>query len=193
MKKLPVSSRRLKASSNRFDPFNNRLSRDIRNTLSEAIVEALNRVDRSPYRNTAAQWLANELDDVYVDYIQDRLKRYDQVFEDVDQNHIINPRYQALLLWNQSLFFEVHEQLEQLWHKTTGDERETLKGLIQAAGVYIHLKYNHLRAAEKLAIKSAERLQNNSGQLTFIRNLDVLLVKLKTLDKPPPQLIRAEK
>jgi hypothetical protein len=193
MRKLRASSRHLEASSDHFDPFNNRLSRDIRNTLSEAIVEALNRVDRSPYRNTAAQWVADELDDIYVDYIQDRLKRYDQVFNNVNQNRINNPRHQALILWNQRLFFEVHEHLEQIWHKTTGDEHAALKGLIQAAGVYIHLEYNHLRAAEKLAIKSAERLQKNSGHLTFIGNLDMLLVKLKTLDEPPPQLIRAEK
>jgi hypothetical protein len=189
MKKLPPSSRPPKAAPERFDPFDNRLSRDIRNTLSEAIVEALSQADTSPYRNTAAQWLSNDLHDIYVAYIQDRLRRYDLVFDRVIKHRIIDARHQALILWNQRLFFEVHEHLEQIWHSTTGDEREALKGLIQAAGVYVHLKYNHRTAAERLAVKSVDRIQKFSNYLAFIGNLDVLLVKLKGLDISPPRLI----
>ena len=189
MRKLSASSRQNKSSAACFDPFNNRLSRDIRNTLSEAFVEALMQADQAPFRSMAERWLSENLDDVYVTYIQDRLNRYDQAFDQLSVNRIIDAKRQALILWNWELFFEVHELLERVWQKTVGDEHEALKGLIQAAGVYIHLEYNHRRAAEKLAIKSAGRLQKNSGHLTFIGNLDVLLVKLKNLDEPPPQLL----
>jgi hypothetical protein len=61
MKKQSVSSQPQKTSPARFDPFNNRLSRDIRNTLSEAFVDALLHIDKSRYQSTAEQWLARNL------------------------------------------------------------------------------------------------------------------------------------
>ena len=189
MRKPSDSSNQRKSSSAGFDPFNNRLSRDIRNSLSEAIVEALSLSDKSPFLNMAARWQADNLDDVFVTYIQDRLKRYDQAFDQIYIHRIGDTRLQTLILWNQQLFFEVHELLEQIWRRTTGDEREALKGLIQAAGVYVHLEYRHRSAAEKLAGKSADRIQKFSEYLTFIGNLNELLIKLKSLDNSPPQLL----
>jgi hypothetical protein len=188
MDKQSVSSHPKKTSPARFDPFNNRLSRDIRNTLSEAFVDALLQVDKSRYQSTADQWLARNLDDLYADYIQDRLKRYDRVFDQIMINRINDAKLQTLIIWNHGLFFEVHEHLERIWQKTTGDEYQALKGLIQAAGVYIHLKFNHRPAAARLAIKSSDRIQKYSECLTFIANLKLLLDKLKNLDIIPPQL-----
>ena len=60
--------------------------------------------------------------------------------------------------------------------------------MIQAAGVYIHLKYDNRAAAERLAIKSSIRIRKYADCLTFIANLNMLLDKLKHLDKDPPQL-----
>lgn len=188
MKKQSVSSRPQKKSCARFDPFNNRLARDIRNTLSAAFVDAMLQVDKSRYQRTAEQWLARNLDDVYAGYIKDRLKRYGHVFDQIKLNRINDAKLRALIIWNHGLFFEVHEHLERIWQKTTGDEYQALKGLIQAAGVYIHLKFNHRPAAERLAIKSSDRIQKYSDCLTFIANLNLLLEKLKNLDIIPPQL-----
>jgi hypothetical protein len=188
MKKQSVSSRPKKKSCARFDPFNNRLARDIRNTLSAAFVDAMLQVDKSRYQRTAEQWLARNLDDVYAGYIKDRLKRYGHVFDQIKLNRINDAKLQALIIWNHGLFFEVHEHLERIWQKTTDDEYQALKGLIQAAGVYIHLKFNHRPAAERLAIKSSDRIQKYSDCLTFIANLNLLLEKLKNLDIIPPQL-----
>ena len=61
--------------------------------------------------------------------------------------------------------------------------------MIQAAGVYIHLKYDNRAAAERLAIKSSIRIRKYADCLTFIANLNMLLEKLKNLDSAPPQLM----
>ena len=71
MEKQPSSLRQKASSAARFDPFNNRLARDIRNALAEKFVDALLRADKSGYQRTADQWLAKNLDDEYSSYIQD--------------------------------------------------------------------------------------------------------------------------
>jgi hypothetical protein len=173
---------------NSFDPFNHRLSRDIRNSLAEALVDALQAADKSCYQRTAERWLARSLTDACAGYIQDRLQRYDDVFEQVRVNAIDDAKRQVLVSWNLGLFFEVHEQLERIWLKTSGDEYQALKGLIQAAGVYIHLEFDRRPAAEKLAVKSSDRLQKYADCLLFIGNLDMLLENLKDLGSAPPLL-----
>jgi hypothetical protein len=173
---------------NCFDPFNNRLSRDIRNSLAEAFVDALQAADQSCYQRAAAKWLARNPADAYAAYVHDRLKRYDDVFAQIKISSIADAKRQVLVSWNHGLFFEVHEQLERIWLKTSGDEHQALKGLIQAAGVYVHLEFDRRPAAEKLALKSLERIQKYSDCLPFIRNLDMLLEKLKDLNTAPPPL-----
>jgi hypothetical protein len=180
-------------SSVSFDPFTNRFSRDIRNSLSEALVQALIQSDQSCYRLVGERWLAGNPDDVHTDYIQDRLKRYNRAFDQIRVNRIEDPKHQAIVLWNLGLFFEVHEHLEAIWHQAIGDEHQALKGLIQAAGVYVHLKFRHRSAAERLAVKSLKRLQQYTEHLTFIDNLNLLLDKLKNLDSDPPLLTVSRK
>jgi len=185
---LGGSLHRQPLSAVRFDPFNNRLARDIRNTLAESYVDALLQSDESVYRRAADQWFAKNLNDEAAGYIQDRIKRYDRIFKQIKENRIQDAKLQALVIWNHGLFFEVHEHLERIWQQAAGDEYQALKGLIQAAGVYVHLKYGHWAAAEKLAVKSADRLRKYADCLTFIANLDLLLAKLKILDPDPPRL-----
>jgi uncharacterized protein len=188
MKKKPASPHKRQALPAVFDPFNNRLARDIRNTLSEAFVDALTALDKSEYQNVAQKWLAGNLDDVYAGYIQDRLERYAQVFEKINANGIHDAKIRMLVIWNHGLFFEVHDHLERLWQQTSGDECQALKGLIQAAGVYIHLKFNHRQAAERLAIKASGRIQKYADCLSFIDDLNLLIDKLQNLDIVPPLL-----
>lgn len=187
-----VRNRNKNLSIVRFDPFNSRLARDIRNTLSESYGDALLRLDESVYRRQAEQWLAKNIDHDSAGYIQDRLKRYDRAFDQIFDNRILDAKFQALITWNHQLFFEVHELLERIWQQTTGNEFQALKGLIQAAGVYVHLEYNHQVAAEKLAAKSSGRIQKYGACLNFIANLDTLLDKLKTIDADPPLLTNPE-
>jgi hypothetical protein len=171
-----------------FDPFNNRLARDIRNTLSEAFVDALVKFDESEYQNAAEKWLEGNLDDVYKNYIHDRMERYAQAFEKIKADGFNDAKIQALVIWNHGLFFEVHDHLERVWQQKSGDEGQALKGLIQAAGVYIHLNFNRRQAAARLAVKSLNHIQKYADCLSFIDNLNLLIDKLRNLDMAPPLL-----
>lgn len=54
-----------------------------------------------------------------------------------------NPYYQAFFqCWNEQRYYEAHDVLEQVWlHKDTDDD-DFFKGLIQAAGAFVHLQKN---------------------------------------------------
>ena len=101
---------------------------------------------------------------------------------------INDPLQQALVIWNQHLFFEFHDHLEALWQTATGDQRQALKGLIKAAGVYIHLEQHHRQAAKSLAMKSYQLLRQYAHCLTFIANHETLLDRLESGDAVPPRL-----
>jgi hypothetical protein len=188
MKNQPGSTRKKNISPVDFDPFNDRLSRDIRNTLSESFADALVRKEPIEYRAAAEKWLAEKLAAGYLNYIQDRLHRYDLVLEKIVASRLDDAMLQSLVLWNNGLFFEFHDHLERIWQKTTGDEHQALKGLIQAAGVYIHMEHNRQDAAKNLSIKSLNLIRRYSRSLAFITNLDVLTKKLENLDPVSPIL-----
>ncbi len=188
MKKPPDSTPDRNKPVAKFDPFTNRLSRDIRNTLSEALMVALARMEPSAYRNEADGWFAKNPPAGLVEYIQDRLRQYDRVFEQIKNGAVEDPLLQSLVLWNNGLFFEFHDRLEGIWKQATGDRRQALKGLIKAAGIYIHSEFSHRQAAARLAGKSHSLIRQYSHCLAFIENLDALLQALKNLDSHPPRL-----
>ena len=53
----------------------------------------------------------------------------------------------AAVLWNERLFFEVHEVLEKVWIGASGDERQALQGVIQIAVAFHHLAHGNRRGA----------------------------------------------
>lgn len=174
--------------ANKFDPFADRTARDIRNTLSEAFVAALDKMDPAGYLNVARKWRSQNPAQHYLRYIDTRLQRYDLVFNAIRNDQIRDTLHRAVVIWNQNLFFEVHDHLETIWQRASGDERQALKGLIKAAGVYIHLEQNHLQAARSLAMKSYDLLQQFAHCLPFIANYETLLEKLKDYELAPPRL-----
>ena len=188
MKSSPAPTPNKKIAAGKFDPFNDRLSRDIRNTLSEAFIDALSRMEPSAYRDEAAIWRAKSPSEIYLEYIQNRLQSYDQVFRQIKANQLVDPLLQCLVIWNNGLFFEFHDHLEGIWKQATGDKRQALKGLIKAAGVYIHNEFGHQRAVTSLSAKSHSLILQYSHSLIFIKNLDVLAQKLKILDPVAPKL-----
>jgi hypothetical protein len=42
--------------------------------------------------------------------------------------------------WNEQRYYEAHDVLEQLWLKTKSEDAQYFKGLIQAAGAFVHLQ-----------------------------------------------------
>lgn len=171
-----------------FDPFNDRRSRDLRNTLSEQFVEVVLRNDAQAFGLFCEHWEAVDLGGVYREYLLGRLARYRRAFEQLEQGDIRAPLRQAMVLWNVGLYFEVHEILETIWHPAEEPLRSALKGLIQAAGVYVHLIWGHQSAAEKLARKAHANLSANPEGAAFIINLDDLLDHLERVDPEAPIL-----
>lgn len=43
-------------------------------------------------------------------------------------------------LWNEQDYYQAHDVLEHIWLETTTDDARFFKGLIQAAGAFVHLK-----------------------------------------------------
>jgi len=54
-----------------------------------------------------------------------------------------HPYYRAFFrCWNEQRYYEAHDVLEQVWLKktTTSEDAQYFKGLIQAAGAFVHLQ-----------------------------------------------------
>jgi hypothetical protein len=59
-----------------------------------------------------------------------------------DQTDIVkHPFYRAFFhCWNEQCYYEAHDVLEQVWLKTKSSDADYFKGLIQAAGAFVHLQ-----------------------------------------------------
>jgi hypothetical protein len=54
-----------------------------------------------------------------------------------------HPYYRAYFrCWNEQLYYEAHDVLEQVWLNKDSADDDFFKGLIQAAGAFVHLKKN---------------------------------------------------
>jgi uncharacterized protein len=77
----------------------------------------------------------------------ERISRFVRDLEGVDVNpsgEIANhPFYRAFFrCWNEQRYYEAHDVLEHLWLNTDPDDDNFFKGLIQAAGAFVHLQKN---------------------------------------------------
>jgi uncharacterized protein len=172
-----------------FDPFNDRTARDIRNSLSSALVAELAQDRPGAVVEVARQWERRDLLPVYRNYIRQARERYLEVRSAIRLRGVRDLRRQAVVLWNAGLFFELHELLEVIWHAAVGMERTALKGFIQAAGVYVHSQRGKPAAATALARRARQNLEAGRPQLDFIANLDQLLKHLEHPLRLPPELV----
>ncbi|MGE5208343.1 MAG: DUF309 domain-containing protein [Alphaproteobacteria bacterium] len=73
-----------------------------------------------------------------------------------------HPYYRAFFrCWNEQRYYEAHDVLEQLWLKTKARDADFFKGLIQAAGAFVHLqkRFEHpLHPKHSRRLPPAERL-----------------------------------
>jgi predicted metal-dependent hydrolase len=80
-----------------------------------------------------------------------------------------HPFYRAYFrCWNEQLYYEAHDVLEQLWLNTDSADDNFFKGLIQAAGAFVHLQKNfehpsHAKHARRLrpAVRLFELAEKN--------------------------------
>jgi hypothetical protein len=104
----------------------------------------------------------------------------------------------AAALWNEQLFFEVHEVLELVWKTLEGDHRQAFQGLIQIAVAYHHLAHGNLRGARSLLGEGRRRLGavprevlpslDVEGLLTATAVTDACLARHATPTTAPPRL-----
>jgi hypothetical protein len=171
-----------------FDPFRDRLSRDIRNDLSESLLTCRTQLRLTAAREVADRYLANHLEPCYVDYIKNRLDRYARFLALVAKGPA-DVVWQGFVLWDLGLFFEVHEILEQAWMHAFGDEKTFLQALIRAAGVYIKREYGFFDGAAKMAAKAVPVLAANAHRLAVHIDPEQLLAALRTATGKPPLLL----
>lgn len=173
----------------KFEPFQDRLSRDIRNDLSRAFAEGLVRKSLEPVKTVAEGYLKQGIAACYEEYIHDRLHRYSLALEKTRETAApVDTFTTALILWNLQLFFEVHEILESAWRSVEGDEKMILQALIRAAGVYIKLEHGYREPAQKMAVKALPVLLKHTKFLSRYFDPAVLLESLEDLNQPPPIL-----
>ena len=171
-----------------FDPFNDRRSRDIRNSLSTAFVSELTGIPGLGIEKVANRWLAKVDGPAYHDYIHRRMAAYRGIIRQSSVIGFADPRGFAPLLWNAGLFFELHELLEIVWKETRDSERTAIKGLIQAAGVCVHSLRGNWRAAKGLAVRARKNISGGMLFLDFVPGLELVLRYLEDPRKPPPIL-----
>jgi hypothetical protein len=62
-----------------------------------------------------------------------------------------NPFYRAFFhCWNEQRYYEAHDVLEHIWLDTTSDDANYFKGLIQAAGGFVHLQHHHRQPTHRV-------------------------------------------
>ena len=172
----------------KFDPFNDRTSRNIRNNLSSAFAQAVRRRSPEIFRTCAETCLREATAESHVRYVQQRLQRYERAFREIASLDETNLLCAAIILWNHELFFEFHECIEMIWVHTDGPKHEALKGLIQAAGFHIHMERGCRRVALRLAKKASGHISGNRECLRCIANLETLIRGLDQGDSEPVKL-----
>jgi hypothetical protein len=170
-----------------FNPFEDRLSRDIRNSLSEGLAAAVETGNNEKLMQTVAYYRQQHLADDYHAYLEDRYARYTKAFEKIHTD-ISDPIQQGVILWNLGLFFEVHEVLEHAWYSAGGNMKATLQALIRAAGVYIKKEYGFDDAAERIAAKAIPVIAANGAILEKYFKTEALIAALENPAASPPIL-----
>ena len=157
-----------------FDPFRDRLSRDIRNDLSESLMVCLREQQLQPAQAVASRYLSAVPGLARTRYITDRLRRYALFLAQVPQGPEEVLRL-GLLLWELELYFEVHEILEHAWRQATGENKKFLQAMIRAAGVFIKGAYGFEHAAASLAAKALPVLEANRSRLAVYTDPEALM------------------
>jgi uncharacterized protein len=172
----------------RFDPFNDRLCRKVRNALAEGFKYALKKGDMRPLRAMADTFLRDLPPACIETYIRRRLAAYEKVLAEVSVRLLKHPLDIAVVIWDRQLFFETHEYLEPYWMDAADDEKRLFQSMIRAAGTYVHLEQGNRKGAERIAGKAIAGLARTGERLAPFADPQLLIKKLSELDPIPPKL-----
>lgn len=175
-------------NSQPFDPYRDRLSRDIRNQLSASIMACMRAHDVAPAQVVADRFLAQHPGPEQVAYMEKRLAGYAAFLRKIE-NGPEDVLWWGMVLWDLDLFFEVHEVVEDAWHHSKGQEKLLLQAMIRAAGVYIKRPYGFDEAVGKLAAKALPVLENARERLSAYTNPEKLYAAMRDPQGPPPKLL----
>jgi hypothetical protein len=181
----------MKAKPFYFDPFNNRLARDIRNDLSRSFLQALAEKDVSAFQRCGADYMQMDLEPGYAGYVTARLATYEEAYAVIEQKGY-KILQQAAVFWDLGLYFEMHELLEPAWKDAEGDRRRALQGLIRAAGMKIHAENNNIKAAVTMGTKAQADLLECGGELTGFGNLEAVLAEIEETFSTGPGTTRSD-
>lgn len=106
-----------------------------------------------------------------------------------EKNHIEDGVIKASLLFNNKLYFETHEILEEIWLEEVGSIRPFLQGIIQIAVGFHHLLNNNYYGVVSLTKDGAAKLRPYSPThagldvSSFLQGVDQCQEKLAKLNK----------
>lgn len=171
-----------------FNPFTDRLSRDLRNDLSEGLASAVLTGDHEKLEKILFSYRVQLLAECYRQYLEDRSSRFEKALSAIGRD-ITDPLHRGLILWDLGLFFEMHEVLEHAWYSAHGAMKLTLQAMIRAAGVYIKREHGYHDAARKIAQKAVPVLIRNEQILIAFFDPKVLTDALLDPASVPPKLL----
>jgi hypothetical protein len=171
-----------------FNPFVDRLSRDLRNDLSEGLAVAILSGTTDKLTAIVATYRQQPLAQCYRTYLDQRCSRYEEALSAI-RTGITDPIHRGLILWDLGLFFEVHEILEHAWYTAEGAMKQTLQALIRAAGVYIKREYGFNDAAARIAEKALPVLEENRALLAGYCDPNRLISALQHPEAGAPTLL----
>jgi predicted metal-dependent hydrolase len=104
------------------------------------------------------------------------------------QGQALDPHYLGYFeCFNQQLFYEAHDVLEELWLGQRGQSNDHFyKGLIQLAGAFVHLQKNRLKPAAslfRLARSNVSKYPATHEQLDLIYVLGLIDSWLSQLEQ----------
>ncbi len=145
----------------RFNPFEDRTDRDVRNLLGNAFISAVHKGDPAPVAQAVSKLRQKTLPGPVQRYIKARYERYAGVLAKISSDSILGGDVYAVagLLWDEALYFECHEWLEQNYRDVQGQEKKILQAMIRTAGTFELLAYNRKKAAVSVAAKALSVLE----------------------------------
>jgi len=152
------------------------------------MVNVLRQLNLSEAQEVADRYLKRDIESYYKEYITDRIARYQSALQGISKGPV-DVFWRALVLWDQKLFFEVHEVLEHAWYQATGDNKKILQAMIRSAGVYIKLEYGYTEAAGKIANRALPVLMEQQDFLARYFDSARLIAALQNLNLEPPLLL----